>query len=86
MELTLRLSEEIIQAIKLPPERMERELLIELATGLYRRRVLSFGKAKQLAGVDYWKFAEELSERGITRDYTEEELEEDIEYAQSCGE
>ncbi len=72
---------EVVDAVKLPPGEMERELRKELALALYQRGVLSLGKARVLAQMTRWEFEELLGERKIPRHYTKTDLEEDIRYA-----
>jgi predicted HTH domain antitoxin len=54
---------------------------VELAVDLYRRGLISFGKARLLAGMDRWQFEKLLGERQVIRHYTEANLEEDVQYA-----
>jgi predicted HTH domain antitoxin len=81
--LTLRVPGEVLEAVRLPPGEIEEELRRELALALYRRGVLSLGKARLLAQMTKWQFEEFLGQRQIPRHYTEEDLEEDIRYAHS---
>ena len=83
MEIVLRIPKDVIEALRLPPEDMEKELKKELALILYQRGILSSGKACKLAGLTRWEFEELLGQRKIKRHYTEEDLEEDIKYATS---
>lgn len=80
--LKLEISEEILRALKIPPRDVEEELRKELALALYERGVLSLGKARQLAGMTRWQFEELLGQRKVSRHYTEEDLAEDLTYAQ----
>jgi len=82
-KLKLEIPDDVVEAIKLPPEEKNRELLKELAVSLYQRGVLNFGKARALAGMDKWTFDILLGKRHIKRHYTEENLNEDIKYAKS---
>jgi predicted HTH domain antitoxin len=52
--------------------------LLNLAVRLYAKGLLSFGKARQLAGVTRWDFHDLLGEEGILRRYDVGELEEDL--------
>lgn len=52
----------------------------QLALTLYRRGVLSVGKARSLAQMSRWEFEELLGEGKIPRHYTEADLAEDIQY------
>ena len=78
--MQLSISETIIQAIRLPENRIEMELLKELALALYAQELLSFGKARELANFDHYQFSQLLSDRHIPRHYTETELAEDLDY------
>jgi len=78
--LTLEVSGETLEAVKLPPGEVEREFRRELALGLYQRGILSLGKARLLAQTTRWEFEELLGQRAIQRHYTEADLEEDIRY------
>jgi len=83
-KLMLEISEDIVDALRLPPKEVEGELRKELALALYQRGVLSSGKARALIGATRWEFEELLGKRQIPRHYTEKDLEEDLRYAQSC--
>jgi len=54
------------------------ELRLELAVALYHRGKLSFGKARELAGVSAWTFQEILGLRGIPVHYDLPEYEADV--------
>ncbi len=56
----------------------EQDLLLELAINLYATQKISFGKARQLAGIDWYRFRIILSERGVLPHYGVEELTEDL--------
>ncbi|PSN15893.1 hypothetical protein C7293_05335 [filamentous cyanobacterium CCT1] len=79
--MQLSIPESIVQSIRLPESRIEAELLKELALALYAQDLLSFGKARDLANLDYWQFSQLLGERNLSRHYSEAELSEDMEYA-----
>jgi len=80
----LEIPGDVVEAVKLPPGELEKELGKELALALYGRRVLSPGKARALARMTRWDFEELLGQRGITRHYTQTDLDEDIRYALDC--
>ncbi len=65
---------EALEAARMTPE----ELRLELAVALYRRGKLSFGKARELAGVSAWTFQEVLGVRGIPVSYDLPEYEKDL--------
>ncbi|MBE9175514.1 UPF0175 family protein [Synechocystis salina LEGE 06155] len=79
--MQISIPESILQSIRLPEQRIEKELLKELALSLYQQELLSFGKARELAQIEYRDFSALLGERKITRHYTEMELAEDLDYA-----
>ncbi|MBE9128348.1 MULTISPECIES: UPF0175 family protein [unclassified Coleofasciculus] len=83
MGLQISISDSILQAIPLPEQRIEQELLQELAIALYAQNFLSFGKARELAGMDKYEFGQLLSRRGVVRHYGSEELDDDLTYASS---
>lgn len=68
-------------ALRFPPGEMEQELRRELALALYQRQALPSGKARELAQTTRWEFEELLGQRQIPRQYSEEDLEEDLRYA-----
>ncbi|MCP4168004.1 MAG: UPF0175 family protein [Chloroflexi bacterium] len=81
MNIELQIPDTVAQAIRLPEERIVRELLVELAIALYTQGLLSFGKARELAGMGKYEFGRLLGERDIARHYGWEELEDDLAYA-----
>ena len=50
--LTLTITQPVYLALRLPEEEREMCLLVELAVSLYQRNILSFGKARELAGLE----------------------------------
>ena len=81
MDLQLHIPDSVAQALRLPEERMAQELAKELAIALYADGLLSFGKARELAGMGKYEFGKLLGERGVPRHYGQEELEDDLAYA-----
>lgn len=81
MSLQLSIPDSILQAIRLPEQRIEQELLHELAVALYAQELLSFGKARELAQMDKYEFGQLLAQRGVLRHYGSEEVEDDLAYA-----
>lgn len=80
-KVVLEVPSEIVDAVKLPPGEVEAELRKELALALYRRGVLSLGKARTLAQLNRWQFEALLGERQIPRHFTAEDLAEDLRHA-----
>ena len=81
MSVQLHIPDSVACAIRLPEERIAQELLEELAIALYAQGLLSFGKARELAGMGKYEFGQLLGKRGIRRHYGREELEDDLKYA-----
>jgi predicted HTH domain antitoxin len=54
------------------------EIQLELAISLFVQEKLSFGKARELAGLDFWTFQQILGSRGIAPHYDIAELHEDL--------
>jgi predicted HTH domain antitoxin len=79
MQLTIELPEEIAQAMRLPADEIPGRIKQELAIRLYAKGVLSFGKARELAGLSRWAFHDLLGDEGIERRYGPRELAEDLE-------
>ena len=81
MTLYLEIPDSVTQAMRIPPGEQRQQLLVELAVTLYAQGILSFGKARELAGMEKLAFGQLLGKRGISRHYGEEELQDDISYA-----
>jgi predicted HTH domain antitoxin len=54
------------------------ELRQELAFALFAQGKISFGKARELAGLTVWQFQNELGKRGIPPHYDTEDFAEDV--------
>ncbi len=80
-DVTIRIPQDIVQALRLPPDAIAVELQRELAVALYLRGILSSGKAAALAGMNRWEWEELLGARKIPRHYSNEDLDQDIAYA-----
>jgi predicted HTH domain antitoxin len=79
--IVLQIPDSIVQAIRLPEKRLSKELIETLAIALYVEGLLSFGKARELAGLGAREFGKLLGERRIPRHYGPEELSDDLAYA-----
>lgn len=77
-KVTIELSEDLMDAVRLPPQEVPARLRRELALRLYEKMLLTFGKARELAGMTRWAFHELLGEEGIPRRYDVQEFEEDL--------
>ena len=81
MPVTITIPDSIVDAMKIPVSQLQESLSKELAVALYCDGILSFGKARQLAGLGKREFAALLSRSQLPRHYTEEESGDDLAYA-----
>ena len=72
--MTITIPDQALADAKITPE----ELRIEIAVYLYDKKVLSWGKARKLAGLDEMSFRKELTKRDVYMHYGIEDLEKDI--------
>jgi predicted HTH domain antitoxin len=79
--MKIEVPEAVTQGLRLPEPEIERRLRLELALALYAQQILSFGKARELAGLDRTAFARLLTERAIPRHYSAADLAADLSYA-----
>ena len=77
----LEIPEEILHITKMTPD----ELRVELALHLFEMGKLSFGKARELAGMTVWEFQDLLGKRGIPVHYDLEEYEQDLQTLRRLG-
>lgn len=78
--IVFEIPEEVLDAVKIPPDELEEEIFKELALAFYKRGILSAGNAAHLAKMTRWEFEELLGYHKIPRHYTEDDLEDDIKY------
>ncbi len=71
---TIVIPEDVLQATRMSLK----EIKLELALALFQQEKLSFGMARELAGVDFWTFQQIMGSRGIHPHYDVAELEEDL--------
>ena len=71
---TITVPDEVLLATRMTRE----EIQLELAISLFQKGKLSFGKARELAGLDFWAFQQILGSRGIAPHYDVVELREDM--------
>jgi len=77
-KLVLEMPDELLEALRIPPEERVMRLRRELAVRLYQKGLLSFGKARELAGMEKWEFHDLLGKEGIIRHYDLEDLQDDL--------
>lgn len=78
-QVTFDLPVEITESLRVPAAEQQQRLRMELGVRLYQKELLSFGKARELAGLTKWEFHELLADEGIVGGYDTEELEWDLE-------
>lgn len=76
--LVLDISNDVADALQLPPSERISRLQQELAVRLYQKELLSFGKARELAQMTKWEFYSLLGNEDVDRSYDLEELENDL--------
>ncbi len=64
-------------------EKLKKEFKLHLAAGLFRKKLLSLGKASELAGIGIWEFIDFLGDLGVpVIDYDDEEISKEISAAE----
>ena len=84
-EMVLAIPGDLAEALRVPPGEQSARLVRELGVRLYQKGLLSFGKARELAGMTKWEFHLLLGEEGIIRRYDLEELEVDLKTLETLG-
>jgi len=79
--VSIKIPREIIRSTRMTPQ----ELKQVLAVSLYQQGKLSFGKAREMAGMTVWDFQQLLGNRKITVHYNIEDYEEDLQTLKSLG-
>lgn len=72
--MVLHLSDEVLA----PSQITEEEVRLELAVALYAVGRLSFGKARQLSGLDWMRFRQALANRDVPVHYNQADFEADL--------
>ena len=80
MTILLEIPDSVVRAMRLPAKDQRHQLKVELALSLYAQSILSFGKACELAGMSKLEFGILLGKRNIPRQYSEQDLQDDISY------
>ena len=78
----IEIPKEVALSLKIPYDSIKEQLTEELAIHLYGEGFLSFGKARELTSLSRWEFAERLGKKRIPRHYSQEDLEDDIRFAE----
>ena len=83
--IVLEMPANIVDALRVPPDEQEPRLRRELAVRLYQKGLLSFGKARELVGLNKWDFQFLLAQEGITRQYDVDDLHDDLQTLDQLG-
>jgi len=78
MDIVIEIPKDILRSMKVPEKELPDRLKIELALRLYQSGVLTFGKARSLAGMTKWDFQSLLGKEGIHMRYDVQDLEKDL--------
>jgi predicted HTH domain antitoxin len=79
--ISIEIPREVVHAVRMSPQELKRELAIHL----YGQGKLSFGKAREMAGMPVWEFQQLLGTRQISVQYSVEDYEEDLSTLKELG-
>jgi len=79
--ISIEIPREVLHAARMTPRDMKRELAIYL----FQQGRLSFGKAREMAGMTVWAFQQLLASREIPVHYDLEDYEEDLRTLRELG-
>jgi predicted HTH domain antitoxin len=72
--MALIISDKVLEKIDVTANK----LLIDFACYLYERKQMSFGKCRELSGLNHLEFQKELGKREIYMHYDEDDLDTDL--------
>lgn len=72
--ISIEIPREVLHIARMTPEELRREL----AVYLFQQNKLSFGKAREVAGMTAWAFQQLLGVRAIPAHYDVEDYEQDL--------
>ena len=79
--VSIEIPREVLLATRMTAEELRRELAISL----FQQGKLSFGKAREMAGMSFWGFQQLLGSREIPVHYDIEEYEADLKNLRDLG-
>ena len=79
--ISIEIPHEIIHAARMTPQELRRELAIHL----FQQGKLSFGKAREMAGMTVWTSQQLLGSRGIPVHYDVKDYKEDMATLRELG-
>jgi len=80
-KISIEIPGEVLHSTRMTPEDLKRELAIHL----FQQGKLSFGKAREMAGMTVWAFQQLLGSREISVHYGREDYEEDLATLKELG-
>ncbi len=78
-EVLVPVPQDLARILRISEKELPKTVRIYLAIELYREGVISLGKAAEIAGVSKWEMMEILASKGVSIQYDEEDLREDVE-------
>ncbi|AGK61253.1 hypothetical protein Asulf_01257 [Archaeoglobus sulfaticallidus PM70-1] len=82
-EISVQIPQELARILGVKASELPKVVRLYLAIELYREGKVSLGKASEIAGLSKWEMMEILASKGISLQYDEEDLKEDIEVLES---
>lgn len=79
--IMIEIPREILHATRMTTADLKRELAISL----FQQRKLSFGKAREMAGMNLWAFQQLIGSRDIPIHYDDEDYEADVATLRDLG-
>jgi predicted HTH domain antitoxin len=79
--VSIEVPREVVHITRMTPDELRRELAIYL----FQQGKLSFGKAREMAGMTAWAFQQLLGSRSVPVHYTVEEYEQDLKTLKELG-
>jgi predicted HTH domain antitoxin len=80
--VAIEIPQEVLHATRMSPEELKQELAIHL----FQQGKLSFGKAREMAGMTAWAFQQILGSRNIPSHYDWEDYTADLAALKEIGE
>ena len=81
VSIAIEIPRKVVHATRMTPQELRRELAIHL----FQQGKLSFGKAREMAGMTVWAFQQLLGGREIPVHYDVEDYEEDLATLRELG-
>jgi predicted HTH domain antitoxin len=79
--VSIEVPREVVHITRMTPDELRRELAIYL----FQQGKLSFGKAREMAGMTAWAFQQLLGSRSVPVHYTVGEYEQDLKTLKELG-